>query len=91
MRTYELTADRGFFVIKGKKYVGVTLYFRKMIHPKQKQPKSYKEIGGFRCNERGAYESGEVTIYKTKGGHAASMYRDGCFYPYYAKCVLNPA
>ena len=89
MRTYKLTAARGFFTLNGELWSGITLHFRKRIHPKAKKPKTYKEVAGFICNEHSKYEEGIVTIYKTRRGYAASLYKDGCFYPYYATCTLD--
>ncbi len=89
MKTYTLTSDGRPFKINGKLYKGVNLLFRGRISPKAETPKTYKVVGGFRCIERGLYESGFVTVYKTKGGKfAASLYKDGCFYPYYSCCEL---
>ena len=88
MCTYSLTSDRP-FSIEGKICKGVTLVFRARIRPKAETPKTYKVIGGFRCLERSFYESGLVTVYKTKAGKfAASLYKDGCFYPYFSLCEL---
>ena len=67
------------------------LVFRRIIRPKSDKPKTYKKIGGFITTDRGRYESGCVTVYKTRNGYAASLYRDGCFWPYYCKCELIPA
>lgn len=88
MRTYKLTSDRP-FEINGKMYKGINLIYRGRIRPKAETPKTYKNIGGFRCMECSPYETGLVTIYKTKAGkYAASLYKDGCFYPYYSQCEL---
>ena len=90
MRTYQLTAEKGFFTMNGELYSGVTLVFKTVIRPKWDTPKSYKRVGGFRCNEHSDYESGVVTIYRRKDGqYVASMHKDGCFLPYYCKCELN--
>lgn len=89
MKPYTLTSDGRPFKINSKLYKGVNLLFRGRIRPKAETPKTYKVVGGFRCIERGLYESGFVTVYKTKGGKfAASLYKDGCFYPYYCRCEL---
>ena len=89
MKTYTLTSDGHPFKINGKLYKGVNLLFCSHIRPKAATPKTYKGIGGCRCIERGLYESGLVTVYKTKGGKfVASLYKDGCFYPYYCCCEL---
>ena len=89
MKTYTLTSEGRTFEINGKLYKGVNLLFRGRIRPKAETPKTYKVVGGFICIERGLYESGLVTVYKTKGGKfAASLYKDGCFYPYYSCCEL---
>lgn len=88
MRTYNLTAQNGFFTYNGELWAGVTLHFRRAIRPKDEKPKTYKEVAGFICNERSKYEEGIVTIYKTRRGYAASLYKDGCFKPYYATCTL---
>lgn len=88
MKTLVLTPQKGFFTLNGELWSGIKLHFRKYIHYKDKKPKTYKEVGGFICNERGKYESGCVTIYKTRRGYAASLYKDGCFKPYYATCTL---
>lgn len=88
MREYKLTSVRP-FKVNGNEYNGITMLYKRCIRPKVECPKTYKKVGGFKCNERGTYESGLVTIYKTRNGYAASLYKDGCFNPYYAKCVLN--
>lgn len=56
--------------------------------PKADTPKSYKEIGGFVAHElSNAYNSGCVTIYRASDKTLRySVYRDGCFYPYYGRC-----
>lgn len=90
MRTYQLNAEKGFFTMNGELYSGVTLVFKTVIRPKDKKPKYYKRVGGFVCRERGRYESGCVEIYRRKDGqYVASLYKDGCFNPYYCKCELN--
>lgn len=50
-------------------------------------PKTYKRIGGFVTKElSNAYNSGCVSIYEAKDKTLRySVYRDGCFYPYYGK------
>lgn len=50
-------------------------------------PKTYKRIGGFVAKElSNAYNSGCVSIYEAKDKTLRySVYRDGCFYPYYGK------
>lgn len=50
-------------------------------------PKTYKQIGGFVAKElSNAYNSGCVSIYEAKDKTLRySVYRDGCFYPYYGK------
>lgn len=83
MNTLKLTAERP-FTYNGKTYNGVLLHYRRCIHPKSEMPKTYKKVTSFICKERGTYESGCVSIYKTRRGFAASLYKDGCFYPYYA-------
>ena len=89
MSTLKLTPQRATFEINGQKYVACDLIYKGLIHPKSETPKSYKEIGGFVCKEHSNYESGCVTIYKNRKGQTfASMYKDGCFNPYYAKCEL---
>lgn len=89
MRTFDLTATKGFFRMNDNLYSGVRLMFGNVIRPKWDKPKSYKQVGGFVCNEHSDYESGCVTIYRRKDGkYVASMYNDGCFLPYYCKCEL---
>lgn len=53
-------------------------------------PKTYKRIGGFVAKElSNAYNSGCVTIYEAKDKTLRySVYRDGCFYPYYGKLEI---
>lgn len=53
-------------------------------------PSSYKECGGFVANELSSfYNSGVVTIYKTRNGRLRyEVYRDGSFYPYYGKLEI---
>lgn len=65
-------------VREGKKYVG---------RPLADTPKPYKRIGGFVAKElSNAYDSGCVSIYEAKDKTLRySVYRDGCFYPYYGK------
>ena len=50
-------------------------------------PRTYKRIGGFVAKElSNAYNSGCVSIYEAKDKTLRySVYRDGCFYPYYGK------
>lgn len=50
-------------------------------------PKTYKRIGGFVAKElSNAYNSGCVSIYEARDKTLRySVYRDGCFYPYYGK------
>ena len=59
MRTYTLTSDRP-FNIEGKICKGVNLVFRGRIKPKAETPKTYKNIGGFRCLETGEYYEREA-------------------------------
>lgn len=53
-------------------------------------PKTYKQIGGFVAKElSNAYNSGCVSIYEAKDKTLRySVYRDGCFYPYYGKLEI---
>lgn len=53
-------------------------------------PKTYKRIGGFVAKElSNAYNSGCVSIYEAKDKTLRySVYRDGCFYPYYGKLEI---
>lgn len=90
MAIYTLPAARP-FMIDGKLYNGINLIYSRMIHPKDETPKSYKKIGGFITTARSIYESGAVTIYKTRRGYAASLYKDGCFRPYFSACEFIPA
>ena len=55
--------------------------------PLRDTPKTYKQIGGFVAKElSNAYNSGCVSIYEAKEKTLRySVYRDGCFYPYYGK------
>lgn len=55
--------------------------------PLRDTPKTYKQIGGFVAKElSNAYNSGCVSIYEAKDKTLRySVYRDGCFYPYYGK------
>lgn len=50
-------------------------------------PKTYKRIGGFVAKElSNDYDGGCVSIYEAKDKTLRySVYRDGCFYPYYGK------
>lgn len=60
--------------------------------PLRDTPKTYKQIGGFVAKElSNAYSSGCVSIYEAKDKTLRySVYRDGCFYPYYGKLeVVN--
>lgn len=75
----------------GKQVKDVTLY---NPNPLPKTPKTYKKIGVFGHNIGNAYNSDLITIYKVKkpsllGGskYRFSIYRDGCFYPYYGVIV----
>lgn len=91
MATFKLPAARP-FMIDGKRYNGVNLIYRRCIRPQDYEtPKSYKKIGGFITTACSAYEEGIVTIYKTRRGYAASLYRCGCFHTYLCKCELIPA
>lgn len=58
--------------------------------PLRDTPKTYKQIGGFVAKElSNAYNSGCVTIYEAKDKTLRySVYRDGCFYPYYGKLEI---
>jgi len=55
--------------------------------PLRDTPKPYKQIGGFVAKElSNAYNSGCVSIYEARDKTLRySVYRDGCFYPYYGK------
>lgn len=59
-------------------------------YPKSDTPKTYKEIGGFIAKELSHdYNSDCVSIYQAKDKTLRySVYRDGCFYPYYGKIEL---
>lgn len=87
MKTYRLTAEKP-FTVGSEKYTGIDLLYKTRIQPRPYTPKSYREVSGFIARERGMYENGCVSVYRTKTGFAASLYKDGCFYPYYAKCNL---
>jgi hypothetical protein len=88
MKTYKLTSEKP-FKVNGELFTGVTMHYAGSIKPKEKKPKTYKAVGGFVCKERSSYESGCVKVYKTRRGYAASLYKDGCFSPYYATCTLD--
>ena len=59
------------------------------VKPLSHKPKSYKKIGLLYHNIGNAYNSDLITIYEAKkpsnngSKYRFSMYRDGCFYPYY--------
>lgn len=59
--------------------------------PLRDTPKTYKRIGGFVAKElSNAYNSGCVSIYEAKDKTLRySVYRDGCFYPYYGKLEVS--
>lgn len=59
--------------------------------PLRDTPKTYKQIGGFVAKElSNAYNSGCVSIYEAKDKTLRySVYRDGCFYPYYGKLEVS--
>lgn len=71
-------------------YVGAKKFKRVKIYvgrPLRDTPKPYKQIGGFVAKELStAYNSGCVSIYEAKDKTLRySVYRDGCFYPYYGE------
>lgn len=85
MRFMYLTELRGKDICVGdKKCKRVKIYVGR---PLADTPKTYKRIGGFVAKElSNAYNSGCVTIYEAKDKTLRySVYRDGCFYPYYGK------
>lgn len=55
--------------------------------PLRDTPETYKRIGGFVAKElSGAYNGGCVSVYEAKDKTLRySVYRDGCFYPYYGR------
>lgn len=59
--------------------------------PLRDTPNPYKQIGGFVAKElSNAYNSGCVSIYEAKDKTLRySVYRDGCFYPYYGKLEVS--
>lgn len=88
MRFMYLTGLRGEDIRVGdKKYKRVRICVGR---PLRDTPKTYKKIGGFVAKElSNAYNSGCVTIYEAKDRTLRySVYRDGCFYPYYGKLVI---
>lgn len=87
MKKYTLTSERA-FIINGIDYHGCALLYKNIIHVKKETPKSYKKVGGFICKNHGIYETGCVTIYQVGKRYAASLYKDGSFYPYFAFCEL---
>lgn len=70
--------------IGDKTYKKVRIYKGR---PLRAVPSSYKECGGFVCNElKSLCNPGVVTIYKARnGGLRYGVYRDGSFCPYYGK------
>lgn len=85
MRFMYLTELRGKDIyVGGKKYKRVKIYVGR---PLRDTPKTYKLIGGFVAKElSNAYNSGCVSIYEAKDKTLRySVYRYGCFYPYYGK------
>ena len=86
---FKLTAAKGFFILNGDLWSGITLLIRKRIYSKAVKPKTYRAVAMFICNERGKYKEDNVTVYKTRRGYVASFYKGKCFYPYYAACILN--
>ena len=59
--------------------------------PKRDCPKSYVKVGGMVAIELdNRYNSGLMHIYRAKDGTLRySVYRDGCFWPYYGKIVMK--
>lgn len=85
MRFMYLTELSGKDICVGdKKCKRVKIYVGR---PLADTPKTYKRIGGFIAKElSNAYNSGCVSIYEAKDKTLRySVYRDGCFYPYYGK------
>lgn len=75
----------------GKGYDTQT-YQKVVLHngkPLEIKPKTYKEIAVLRHTIGNDYNSNSITIYKAKKATGSgskyrySIYRDGCFYPYY--------
>lgn len=88
MRFMYLTELRGKDICVGdKKCKRVKIYVGR---PLADTPKPYKQIGGFVSKElSNAYNSGCVSIYEAKDKTLRySVYRDGCFYPYYGKLEI---
>lgn len=88
MRFMYLTEVRGKDICVGdKKCKRVKIY---VCRPLADTPKPYKQIGGFVAKElSNAYNSGCVSIYEAKDKTLRySVYRDGCFYPYYGKLEI---
>lgn len=81
MLDLKLTDMRFMYLTELRGYVG---------RPLADTPKTYKRIGGFVAKElSNAYNSGCVTIYEAKDKTLRySVYRDGCFYPYYGKLEI---
>lgn len=73
--------------VGGKKCERVRIY---VGGPLADTPKTYKQIGGFVAKElSSAYDGGRVSIYGAKDKTPGySVYRDGCFYPYYGKSEI---
>lgn len=85
MRFMYLTELRGKDIRVGdKKRERVKIY---VGGPLADTPKTYEQIGGFVAKElSSAYNGGRVSIYEAKDKTLRySVYRDGCFYPYYGK------
>ena len=73
--------------VGGKKRERVKIY---VGGPLADTPKTYRRIGGFVAKElSNAYNGGCVSIYEAKDKTLRySVYRDGCFYPYYGKLEI---
>ena len=58
--------------------------------PLADRPKSYKHLASAYHNIGNAYNPHYLEILQTKSGKLIyEIYRDGCFYPYYGKLILN--
>ena len=87
MARIEVSTGRG-FTLAGVAYTKAVMSSRgRRFRPRGEKPKTYKDCGGFVCPELSSpYNSGCVHVYKASDGtYRFSVYRDGCFYPYYGK------
>lgn len=67
-------------------------YFKAVIHkgrPKERLPKSYKEVGYAGHDMRGLVAQRHLTMYRnSRGGLVYKVYIDGCFHPFYGKLEI---